>query len=75
LPEGNTGIARKYPGDARIADDPAVLFADDFESYTKPADLGKRWDIPEQRPTRVGCVRLSTPVGADKATTPLSAHL
>ena len=44
LPEGNTGIARKYPGDAKIADDPAVILADDFESYTEPADLGKRWD-------------------------------
>ncbi len=44
LPEGNSGIARKYPGDARIAGDPAVIFADDFESYAKAADMGKRWD-------------------------------
>ena len=44
LPEGHNGIAKKYPGDAQIAGDPAVIFADDFESYTKPAELGKHWD-------------------------------
>ena len=49
LPEGNNGIARKHPGDAGIASDPAVIFADDFESYAKPADLGKRWDNLYQR--------------------------
>ena len=49
LPEGNNGIARKYPGDAKIASDPAVIFADDFESYTKPADLGKNWDAVYQK--------------------------
>ena len=31
LPEGNTGIAAKYPGDRGIEKDPAVVFADDFE--------------------------------------------
>jgi hypothetical protein len=36
------GIAAKYPGDAGIAKDPAVLFADDFETGTV-ADIGKRW--------------------------------
>jgi hypothetical protein len=44
LPEGDTGIAASYPGDVGIASDPAVIFADDFESYGKAADLGKRWD-------------------------------
>ena len=38
LPEG-PGLAAKYPADAGIAKDPAVFFADDFES----GDL-KRWD-------------------------------
>ena len=37
-PEG-PGLAAKYPGDKGIAKDPAVLFADDFES----GDLA-RWD-------------------------------
>ncbi len=38
LPEG-TGLSAKYPNDAGIAKDPAVLFADDFEN----GDL-KKWD-------------------------------
>ncbi len=38
------GIAARYPGDAGIANDPAVIFADDFESYTGPADLKRKWD-------------------------------
>ena len=32
LPEGNTGIASKYIGDAGIEKDPAVVLHDDFES-------------------------------------------
>ena len=39
LPEGNTGIAAKYPGDQGIEKDPAVVFADGFES----GDIDK-WD-------------------------------
>lgn len=38
LPEG-AGLAGKYPGDRGLAKDPAVIFADDFES----GDLAK-WD-------------------------------
>src|ERR1019366_9881874 len=40
LPEGNLGIAAKYPGDQGIEADPAVLLHDDFESD----DLRKKWD-------------------------------
>jgi hypothetical protein len=32
LPEGDAGIAAKYPGDKGLAADPRVLLADDFES-------------------------------------------
>jgi hypothetical protein len=45
LPEGDTGIASKYPGDVGINGDAAVIFADDFESYAKPSDLDKNWDF------------------------------
>lgn len=38
------GIASKYPGDFGIADDPDVIFFDDFEGYAQPADLWTRWD-------------------------------
>src|SRR5205823_8598420 len=37
------GIAAAYPGDKNIASDPAVIFADDFESYATPADAKLRW--------------------------------
>ena len=40
LPSGNSGIASKYPGDANIKSDPAVLFTDDFESYTSSSGSG-----------------------------------
>jgi hypothetical protein len=43
LPEGNTGLASRYPGDTGIAADPAVVFADDFESYAGVAGLTSRW--------------------------------
>ena len=37
------GIAAAYPGDKNIASDPAVIFADDFESYTTPDQAVARW--------------------------------
>ncbi len=43
LPEGNNGIAARYPGDVGIASDPAVVFFDDFESYSSPNQLTSRW--------------------------------
>jgi hypothetical protein len=43
LPEGYSGIAARYPGDAGIASDPEVIFADDFESYGAPTQLTSRW--------------------------------
>ncbi len=43
-PIDGSGIASRYPGDKNIASDPAVIFADDFESYTSPSQLNTRWD-------------------------------
>ena len=50
LPEGD-GIAAKYPGDAGIESDPAVVFADGFEGFDDDRMLpdttpqkGKKWD-------------------------------
>ncbi len=37
------GIAERYPRDQAIASDPAVIFADDFESYGDAGDLWDRW--------------------------------
>jgi hypothetical protein len=44
LPEGNTGIAARYPGDAGIADDPSVVFAESFEGLSEPGELSSRWE-------------------------------
>jgi hypothetical protein len=46
LPQGNTGIASRYPADAGIGADPSVIFFDDFESYTTASQLtaGGRWN-------------------------------
>lgn len=43
LPEGDAGIAARYPGDTGIAADPAVIFADNFESYGNVAGLTSKW--------------------------------
>src|SRR5262245_2312729 len=44
LPEGNNGIAVRYPGDVEISSDPSVIFADDFESYGSAAGLPSMWN-------------------------------
>jgi hypothetical protein len=44
LPEGNSGIAAEYLGDAGIAADARVLFFDDFEGYRGIDDLWGRYD-------------------------------
>jgi hypothetical protein len=44
LPEGNSGIAARYPGDTGIGADSCVVFADDFESYTQASQLDdQKW--------------------------------
>jgi hypothetical protein len=44
----DSGIAARYPGDKNIASDPAVIFADDFESYTSPSQLTSNWSSAYQ---------------------------
>jgi len=44
----DSGIAARYPGDKNIANDPAVIFADDFESYTSPSQLTSKWSSAYQ---------------------------
>jgi len=44
LPFGDNGIAAHYPGDTGIASDSAVIFADDFESYTDASGLDANWN-------------------------------
>ncbi len=44
LPEGDTGIDARYPGDVGIGKDPAVIFHEDFEDCRTTADLSTKWD-------------------------------
>jgi len=44
LPEGNSGISMRYPGDVGIGADSDVIFADDFESYSTAAGLTSKWN-------------------------------
>jgi len=39
------GIASRYPNDVGIENDPDVILADGFESYTSPSQLTQRWDV------------------------------
>jgi hypothetical protein len=48
LPQGNNGIAKRYPSDSGIGSDADVIFADDFESYTQGSDVNSRWDVLSQ---------------------------
>jgi len=45
LPEGNTGLAAKYPGDKGLERDPAVIHYDGFEDYEAPADVNKKYEF------------------------------
>ena len=57
-PNGDNGIAAKYPGDIGIDQDPEVLFSDDFESYSVANDLRKKWDAARHEfSTRISCER------------------
>jgi hypothetical protein len=44
LPEGNAGIASRFPWDVGIAEDSAVIFADDFEGYANASGLSANWN-------------------------------
>lgn len=52
--ERKTGIAEKYPGDARLESDPDVIFVERFEA----PDWGKAWSNPP---------KLASPVSTDAA--------
>ncbi len=55
LPEGDAGIAAKYPGDLGIERDPAVIFHDGFEECSQAADLRRKWDAVYQDK----CIRIA----------------
>ena len=61
---GGPGLAAKYPGDVGLAGDPAVLFAEDFETGTL-AEIVKRWNDVGDKDGK--CLALSDDVPADSA--------
>jgi hypothetical protein len=47
-------IAERYPGDNGIETDPAVILADDFESYTSPEQMmAVKWSGVNTKYTRI----------------------
>ena len=48
LPEGGSGLAAKYPGDAGIAKDDSVVFVENFEQRSLDS-MWKRWDVADNR--------------------------
>ena len=70
LPEGDTGIASKYPGDVGIGDDPDVIYATGFEDGTPGALKKNRAGVvilnaPEIARTGKGCARITAIRGKD----------
>ncbi|MCK4298186.1 MAG: hypothetical protein KAX80_01570, partial [Planctomycetes bacterium] len=70
LPEGNVGIAAKYPGDVGIENDPDVIYATGFEDGT-PGALKKNragvviLEAPEIARTGKVCARITAIRGKD----------
>ena len=48
LPEGDMGIAARYPGDQGIENDPNVIFAEKFDKGSLE-DIFKRWENVKAR--------------------------
>jgi hypothetical protein len=51
------GIASRYPNDVGIENDPDVILADGFESYTSPSQLLRKWN------EAAGALRIATEPG------------
>jgi len=83
LPEGNQGIASKYPGDRGIGKDPAVLFHDDFEAGHPRRHWTRMYHLeniriasePENVHGGARAVELSVPKGPDEVSNELIKEL
>src|SRR4051812_6216938 len=75
LPEG-PGLAAAHPGDAGIAEDTAVIFAEGFEEGTL-SEVVKRWDSASDKDGRVLSLSDDVPFrdsGAGARSLKISAH-
>jgi hypothetical protein len=72
VPQG-AGLATKYPGDAGIERDPAVVFAEDFEAGTVE-EIGKRWgDLSNKGGKVVALSDDAAPAGSGKRSLQMTA--
>lgn len=62
MPEGS-GLSAKYPGDTGIAQDPAVLFVEDFEAATIE-EIARRWSDVSNKDDRVLSLGNDVPEGS-----------
>lgn len=68
------GIAAKYPGDAGIERDPAVLFAENFETGTVE-QVGKRWDEVSNKGGKVLALSSDVPKSSGKRSLQMTGTL
>ncbi len=72
LPEGNIGIAAKYPGDEGIEKDPNIIFVEKFDEGSVEA-VGERWD--EVKHPRILSLSDDIPQGSADGSSLLITHL
>jgi len=70
LPEGDNGIAARYPGDAGISADPAVVFIENFEEGSVGA-VKSRWEDSGGQMELVA----ETPAGSSGKSSVLMTHV
>lgn len=61
LPQGDNGIAAKYPGEVGIEDDPSVIFVEDFEEGSL-TEMKARWENAKN----INIMSLSTDVSGNE---------
>ena len=67
MPDPGGGIAARYPRVVGIEDDPDVIFADDFESYAQPSELGPTARASATAASRSGSTAARSPTSATSA--------
>lgn len=73
LPEGHSGIASRYAGDAGIADDPSVVFAESFEGLSDVDELDERWESVRHK--ELMSIQSDVPEGSAGRQSLLTSHV
>ncbi len=72
LPEGPTGLARKFPGDKRVETHPDVLFVERFDEGSLEA-ISKRWESVKNK--SIMSLSSDAPEGSADRTSLLMTHV